>query len=100
MENLSSCGGGKGMTETEAQIGEAAVERKRCLDKMSCYEDRLKTVQQALSMFLDPQKNLLHKDNQRLLELASDPRADARGYVEAKTRADELTNFLRTHNAI
>ena len=88
------------MTETEALIGEAAVERKRCLDKMSCYEARLKTVQQALFVFLDPQKNPLNKDNQQLLELASDPCADARGYVEAKTRADELTDFLRTHNAI
>ena len=47
------------------QIGEAAIERKRCLDKISCYEARLKTAQQALGVFLDPDKSPLHEDNQR-----------------------------------
>ena len=90
------------MTEGEmmTQIGESAVERKICLDKMSCYEARLKTAQQALSVFLDPEKSPLHEDNQRVLALTSDPRADAKGYVEAKTRADELADFLRKHNAL
>ena len=90
------------MTEDEmmTQIGEYAVERKRCLDQMSCYEARLKTAQQALSVFLDPEKSPLHKDNQRVQALTSDPRADAKGYVEAKTRADELADFLRKHNAL
>ena len=90
------------MTEAEmaTQIGEAAVERKHCLDKMSCYEARLKTAQQSLSVFLDQDKNPLCAENQRLLDLASDPRADAKGYVEAKSRADELADFLKKHNAL
>ena len=82
------------------QIGEAAIERKRCLDKISCYEARLKTAQQALGVFLDPDKSPLHEDNQRILELASDPRADAQGYIEAMTRAVELADFLKKHNAL
>ncbi len=90
------------MTEGEImnQIGEAAVERKHCLDKMSCYEARLKTAKQSLSVFLDTENNPLHKDNQRLLELTSDPRADAKGYVDARKRADELADFLKKHNAL
>ena len=90
------------MTEGEmmTQIGEAAIERKRCLDKMSCYEARLKTAQQALAVFLDPDKSPLHEDNQRILELASDPRADAKGYAEAMTRAEELAGFMKKHNAL
>ncbi len=82
------------------QIGEASTERKRCLDKMSCYEARLKTARQALDVFLDPDKNQLHADNQRILGLSSDPRADAKGYIDAMTRADELADFLRKHNAL
>ena len=82
------------------QIGEAAVERKHCLDKMSCYEARLNTAHHALSVFLDREKNPLHEDNQRLLTLASDSRADAKGYVEARKRADELADFLKKHNAL
>ena len=90
------------MTEGEmmAQIGEAAMERKRCQDKMSCYEARMKTAQQAMSAFLDPENDPLHEDNQRLLKLSSDPRADAKGYIEARKRADELAAFLKKHNAI
>ena len=90
------------MTEGEMmnQIGEAAVERKGCLDRMSCYEARMKTAQQSLSVFLDPERDPLHEDNQRLLTLASDPRADAKGYVEARERADELAAFLKKHNAL
>ena len=90
------------MTEGEmmTQIGEYAVERKICLDKMSCYEARLKTAQQALGVFLDPDKSSLHEDNQRIITLTSDPRADAKGYVEAKMRADELADFLKKHNAL
>ena len=90
------------MTEDEmmTQIGEAAIERKRLLDQMSCYEARLKTAQQALSVFLDQEKSQLHEDNQRILALTSDPRADARGYVEANTRANELADFLSKHNAL
>ena len=83
-----------------AQIGDAAIERKRCLDKMSCYQARLKDAHQALGVFLAEDKNPLHEDNQRILELSSDPRADAKGYVEAMTRAEELTAFLKTHNAL
>ena len=82
------------------QIGEAAVERKHCLDKVSCYEARLNTALQSLSVFLDPEKNPLSEDNQRFLSLASDPRADAKGYIEEKKRADELTGFLKKHNAL
>ena len=67
---------------------------------MSCYKARLKTAQQALSVFLDPKKSPLHEDNQRVLALTSDPRADARGYIEAKTRADEIAAFLMKHNAL
>ena len=67
---------------------------------MSCYEAQLKTAQQALGAFLDPDKSPLHEDNQRILSLSSDPRADAKGYVEAMTRADELAGFLTTHNAL
>ena len=90
------------MTEGEmmTDIGEAAVERKRCLDNMSCYEARLKTAQQSINVFLDPDKNPLHEDNQRILSLSSDPRADAKGYFEARNRADELTDFLKKHNAL
>ena len=90
------------MTEGEMmnQIGEAAVERKGCLDRMSCYEARLKTAFQSLSVFLDQEANPLHEDNQRIITLASDPRADAKGFVEASKRADELADFLKKHNAI
>lgn len=90
------------MTEAEmmTQIGETAVERKRCLDQMSCYEARLKTALQALTVFLDPEKEPLHEDNQRFLKLTSDPREDAKGYVEARKRADELAAFLKKNNAL
>ena len=48
------------MTEGEilTQIGEAAVERKQCLDKISCYKERLKTANRALSVLLDPEKKV------------------------------------------
>ena len=82
------------------EIAEAAVERKQCSDKMSCYEARLKTALQSLTVFLNPEKNPLSEDNQRFLGLASDPRADAKGYIEAKKRADELAGFLKKHNAL
>lgn len=90
------------MTEGEitSQIGEAAIERKHCLDKMSCYEARLKTAKQALTVFLDPEKNPLNEDNQRIVAITSDPRSDAKGYLEAKKRADELSEFLKKHNAL
>ena len=90
------------MTEADMmnQIGEAAVERKRCLDKISCYEARLKTARLALDWLLDPERNTMHEDNRRILELSSDPREDAKGYVDASERADELTAFLRKHNAL
>ena len=81
-------------------IGETAVERKSCLDKMSCYEARLKTALQSLSVFLDPEKDPPHEDNQRFLTLVSDPRTDAKGYVEVRKRADELAAFLKKHNAL
>ena len=86
--------------EMMTQIGEAAMERKISLDKMSCYEDRLKTALQALAAFLDPDKNHLHEDNMRILSLSSDPRADAKGYIEAKMRADDRADFLKKHNAL
>ena len=86
--------------EMMTQIGEAAVERKHCLDEMSCYEARLKTAQQSLFVFLDPDKNPLSEDNQRIITLTSDPRADAKGYVEARKRAVELEAFLKKHNAL
>ena len=90
------------MTEGEimTQIGEAAIERKRCLDKMSCYEARLKTALHALQALLDPKKNPLNAENQRAAALPSDLREDAKGYVEACQRAEELTAFLRKHNAL
>ena len=83
-----------------AQIGEAAIERKACLDQASCYEARLKTALHALHALLDPKKNPLNEENQRLSALPSDPREDAKGYVEASQRAEELTAFLGKHNAL
>ena len=51
------------------QIGEATVERKHCLDKMSCYEARMKTAQQSLSVFLDPEKTPCTKTTSGSLRL-------------------------------
>ena len=89
------------MTEGDikTQIGEAAVERKQCLDKISCYKERLKKANRALSVLLDPENNPLHEDNHQLLKLKSDPREDAKGYVATVQHADELTEFLKKHNA-
>ena len=89
------------MTEGEilTQIGEAAVERKQCLDKISCYKERLKTANRALSVLLDPEKNPLHEDSHQLLKLKSDPREDAKGLVANLQLEKELTEFLKKHNA-
>lgn len=90
------------MTEDDirTQIGEAAIERKNCLDKASCYEARLKTAMYALQALLDPEKNPLAEKNQRATALPSDLREDAKGYIEARQRAEDLTAFLRKHNAL
>lgn len=90
------------MTEEEImqQLGKSLVERKKCFDKMSCYEARLKDAARCLALLLDEDKNPLHEDNQRLVHLDSDPRLDAKGYIEEKRRAEELTAFLKKHNAL
>lgn len=90
------------MTEDDirAQIGAAAVERKACFDKMSCFEQRMITAHHSLGALLDKKNNPLHEDHQAIVDLASDPREDAKGYIAAMTRADELTTFLKTHNAL
>ena len=85
--------------EIETQIGEAAVKRKQCLDKISCYKERLKTANRALSVLLDPEKNPFHADSQQLLKLKSDPREDAKGLVANLQLEKELTEFLEKHNA-
>ena len=82
------------------QIGEAAIERKECLDKASCYEARLKNALYGIQALLAEDSNPLHEDNQRILTHATDPRADAKGYIAAIKRADELAEFLRRHNAL
>ena len=51
------------------------------------------------SVLLDPENNPLHEDNHQLLKLKSDPREDAKGYVATVQHADELTEFLKKHNA-
>ena len=61
--------------DIKGQIGEAAIERKECLEEISCYKARLKTALHRLTAFLD--NNPLHEDNQRLLVLSSDPPEDA-----------------------
>ena len=86
--------------DIKKQIGEACLERKRCMDEISCYEQRFKNALYGLQALLDKDKNPHHEDNQRLLNLDSDPREDAKGYIAALNRAEELTNFLKTHNAI
>ncbi|MDE0201346.1 MAG: hypothetical protein OXK73_02800 [Rhodospirillaceae bacterium] len=86
--------------EIKAQIGQAAIERKECLDQMSCYKRRLDDAAHKLRQLLNDRGNPLHEDNQRFLHLETDPRLDAQGFVEAKTRAEELTAFLKQHNAL
>ena len=92
------------MTEAEVnimnQIGEAAIERKSCMDKISCYKARLKTALYGISVLTDEDKNPLHDDNQNLLTHTSDPREDAKGYVETLKRFNDLTDFLKKHNAL
>ncbi len=83
-----------------AEIGNAAVQRKECLDRISCYERRLKTAMTGLQMLLDPDRDPRHEDNQTLLSLGTDPREDAKGYVEALNEAAEHAEFLRKHNAL
>lgn len=86
--------------EMNAEIGKAAVERKQCLDRISCYQERLKRAAQAIQYLLDEKKNPLNEENQLLLNLDTDPREDAKGYIEALKRANELYAFLKKHNAI
>ena len=83
-----------------ATIGEAAIERKQCLDKMSCREARLKKALYGLNHLLDETRNPLNEENQSFLAHSTDPRDDAKMYVEAAKRADELSAFLRKHNAL
>ena len=90
------------MTEDDIkrQIGEAAIERKTCLDKISCYEARLKDAAYKLQAIISSENEPLHADNQRIVDHASDPRSDAKNYIRELERANELAAFLRKHNAL
>jgi len=80
-------------------IGDAAIERKTCRDRVMCLEHRLRSAKLELDVVLDSEKDPLHEDNQALLNLKSDPREDAKGYVAAKHRFFELSYFLERNNA-
>ena len=90
------------MTENDikAEIGQAAVERKECLDRASCYRKRLSDAQYGLRDLLNDRMDPLRKDAGRVQHFKSDPRADASGYIEALSRAKELEAFLKEHNAL
>ncbi|MCZ0954894.1 MAG: hypothetical protein OXJ56_20170 [Rhodospirillaceae bacterium] len=90
------------MTENDikAEIGQAAIERKECLDRASCYKKRLNDAAHRLRELLNDRMNPLREDAQRFQNLGTDPREDARGYVEALARAEELAAFLKQHNAL
>ena len=90
------------MTENDikAEIGQAAVERKECLDRASCYKKRLDDAAYGLRDLLNDRMNPLRETGQRILHLKTDPRDDARGYLDALGRAKELEDFLKKHNAL
>ena len=86
--------------EIKMEIGKAAIERKECLDRVSCYRKRLDDAAYALRRLLNERDSPLKENNQDFLYLKTDPRIDAQAFVEAATRADELTSFLKEHNAL
>lgn len=93
---------GMDMTNDEImrEIGQAAIERKECLDRVSCYEKRLRDAAHNLRRLLESSTKPMKEDDKRFLHTETDPRADAQAYVEAMTRAEELEAFLRKHNAL
>ena len=86
--------------EISSEIGRAAVERKGCRDRISCYQERLKKALYGIQILLDENKNPLLEENQYFIEHATDPSEDAKGYIETIKREEELRNFLSKHNAI
>ena len=86
--------------EINSEIGKAAIERKQCLDRISCYQERMKKAAQGIQYLLDDEKNPLLEDNQFFLNHPTDPRSDAKGYIEVLKREGELYAFLKKHNAI
>ena len=90
------------MTENDikAEIGQAAIERKECLDRASCYRKRLSDAQYGLRDLLNDRMDPLREDARRILDIKTDLRTDARGYIEALSRAKELETFLKEHNAL
>ncbi len=86
--------------EISSEIGRAAVERKGCRDRISCYQERLKKALYGIQILLDENKNSLLEENQYLVGHVSDPCEDAKGYIEMLKREEELRDFLRTHNAL
>ena len=86
--------------EISSEIGRAAVERKGCRDRISCYQERLKKALYGIQILLDENKNSLLEENQYLLEQSTDPREDAKGYIETLKREEELRDFLSIHNAL
>ena len=88
------------VNEIRAEIGQAAIERKECLDQASCYRKRLDDAEYRLRQLLNDRMSPLREDAQRFQNLDTDPREDARGYVKAMSRAEELAAFLKRHNAL
>ena len=91
------------MTDADimTEIGKASLERKRCLDRISCYEKRLGSAKIALVQITNKDYNPCNnEENPFILSLESDPREDAKNYIDALKELDRLAAFLRKHNAL
>ena len=92
--------------DIEAEIGKAAVDLRRCRDRVSCYGNRLDRAIRGLDevrrlwALTDAAGNPIGGPDHGIPTLESDPREDARGYIESLREQERLEDFLRRHNAL
>ena len=86
--------------DIDKDIAQAVLQRKRYRDQISCYERRLKAASLAFTTLLDADRNPLHPNSHTFKEIESDPRDDARAYVETLEKIQGLEEFLQRHNAL
>jgi len=86
--------------DIKIEIADAMLQRKQCNDRMSSYQRRLENARIALYRFTDKERNPRDEENQDIFSLKNDPREDAKCYLDALEEYDQLTDFLRKHNAL